>query len=158
MNILAAALDIILSLKAWRSLKFIQILRYLLKFVVAAVWAVVLPIGYSSSVQNPSGLVKFFSDWSNNWQSQSFYNYAIAIYLLPNVLAAIVFFVPSLRRTMERSNWRIITLIMWWAQASTYTGCLLHSLCVCFFIYLFFIYLFVCLDILCYLPLQFSPI
>ena len=114
----AATLDIILSLNAWKSLKITQILRYLLKFAVAAFWAVVLPIGYSSSVQNPTGLVKFFSSWAKDWQNESFYNYAVAIYLTPNILAAIMFLLPPLRKSMERSNWRIITLIMWWAQAS----------------------------------------
>ncbi|KAH8509176.1 hypothetical protein H0E87_011081 [Populus deltoides] len=118
LNLLQASLDIILSLNAWRSLKVTQILRYLLKFFVAAAWAVVLPIGYSSSVLNPTGLVKFFSTWSMDWQNQSFYTYAVTIYLIPNVLAALLFVLPPLRRIMERSNWRIVTLIMWWAQAS----------------------------------------
>lgn len=113
----AATLDIILSWNAWGSLKFSQILRYLLKFALAAMWAVVLPIGYSSSVQNPTGLVKFFSSWAGDWRNQSFYNYAVALYLIPNILAALLFLLPPLRRHMERSNWRIITLLMWWAQA-----------------------------------------
>lgn len=119
----AATLDVILSWVAWKSLKFSQILRYLLKFAIAAVWAVVLPIGYSSSVQNPTGLVKFFSSWAGDWRNQSFYNYAVALYLVPNILAALVFLLPPLRRTMERSNWRIITLLMWWAQVSTSDLC-----------------------------------
>lgn len=118
---LAAALDIVLSLNAWRSLKATQILRYILKFAVAAMWAVVLPIGYSSSVQNPTGLVKFFSNWARDWQNQEFYNYAVALYLIPNVLAAVLFVLPPLRRRMERSNWRIMTFIMWWAQASIFS-------------------------------------
>ncbi|XP_031256550.1 callose synthase 7 isoform X2 [Pistacia vera] len=127
LNFLQAALDIILSFNAWRSLKFTQILRYILKFAVATVWAVVLPIGYASSVLNPTGLVKLFSNWAGNWRSQSFYNYAVAIYLLPNILAVIVFFLPFLRRTMERSNWRIVTLFMWWAQPKLYVGRGLHE-------------------------------
>uniref|UniRef100_A0A6N2NKJ4 1,3-beta-glucan synthase n=1 Tax=Salix viminalis TaxID=40686 RepID=A0A6N2NKJ4_SALVM len=127
LNLLQASLDIILSLNAWRSLKVTQILRYLLKFVVAAAWAVVLPIGYSSSVLNPTGLVKFFSTWSMDWQNQSFYTYAVAIYLIPNVLAALLFVLPPLRRTMERSNWRIVTLIMWWAQPKLYVGRGMHE-------------------------------
>lgn len=110
------ALDIVLSFNAWKSLKFTQIVRYLLKFVVAAAWAVILPICFATSVQNPTGLVKFFSNWIGNWQSQPLYSYAIAIYLLPNILAAVLFFLPRLRRIMERSNSHIITLIMWWAQ------------------------------------------
>ncbi|KAL5791708.1 hypothetical protein ACOSP7_000302 [Xanthoceras sorbifolium] len=127
LNFLQAALDVILSFNAWRSLKFTQILRYLLKFAVAAAWAVVLPIGYASSVNNPTGLVKFFSSWGGNWQNQSFYNYAVAIYMLPHILAALLFILPSLRRTMERSNWHIITLFMWWAQPKLYIGRGLHE-------------------------------
>ncbi|KAL6144211.1 hypothetical protein ACLB2K_054906 [Fragaria x ananassa] len=118
LNLLQATLDIILSWNAWKSLKFTQILRYLLKFAVAVVWAVVLPIGYSSSMQNPTGLLKFFSSWTRDWRNQSFYNYAVAIYMVPNILAAMLFFLPPLRRHIERSNWRIVTLFMWWAQAS----------------------------------------
>ncbi|XP_021300707.1 callose synthase 7-like [Herrania umbratica] len=127
LNFLQATLDIILSLNAWRSLKITQILRYLLKFALAAVWAVVLPIGYSSSVQNPSGLVKFFSSWAKDWRNESFYNYAVAIYLIPNILAAILFLLPPLRKAMERSNWRIITFIMWWAQPKLYVGRGMHE-------------------------------
>ncbi|XP_059452724.1 callose synthase 7-like isoform X2 [Corylus avellana] len=127
LNLLQATLDIILSWKAWKSLKFSQILRYLLKFAAAAVWAVVLPIGYSSSVQNPTGLVKFFSSWARDWRNQSFYNYAVALYLMPNMLAAVMFLLPPLRRHMERSNWRIITLLMWWAQPKLYVGRGMHE-------------------------------
>ncbi|KAK6287062.1 hypothetical protein POUND7_013241 [Theobroma cacao] len=127
LNLLQATLDIILSLNAWRSLKITQILRFLLKFAVAAVWAVVLPIGYSSSVQNPTGLVKFFSSWAKDWRNESFYNYAVAIYLIPNILAAILFLLPPLRKAMERSNLRIITFIMWWAQPKLYVGRGMHE-------------------------------
>lgn len=127
LNFLQATLDIVLSFNAWRSLKATQILRYILKFAVAAMWAVVLPIGYSSSVQNPTGLVKLFNNWAEDWRNQSFYNYAIAIYMIPNVLAAIMFVLPPLRRHLERSNWRIITFFMWWAQPKLYVGRGMHE-------------------------------
>ncbi|KAG5520393.1 hypothetical protein RHGRI_033091 [Rhododendron griersonianum] len=84
LNFFQATLDIILSWHAWGSLRFNQILRYLLKFAVAAFWLVVLPIAYSKSVLNPTGLVKFFSQWTGDWQYQSFYSYCIAVYLMPN--------------------------------------------------------------------------
>ncbi|CAN0913970.1 Putative callose synthase 6 [Linum grandiflorum] len=118
LNLLRAFLDIVLSFYAWKSLKFTQILRYLLKFGVAAAWAVAMPIAYSKSVQNPTGLIRFFSSWASDWQNQSIYNYTVAIYLLPNLLSALFFVLPPFRRTMEKSNFRIITLLMWWAQAS----------------------------------------
>ncbi|XP_050383737.1 callose synthase 7 [Argentina anserina] len=127
LNLLQATLDIVLSLNAWKSLKFTQILRYLLKFAVAVVWAVVLPIGYSSSTQNPTGLLKFFSSWTRDWRSQSFYSYAVAIYMVPNILAVMLFFLPPLRRHIERSNWRIVTLLMWWAQPKLYVGRGMHE-------------------------------
>ncbi|KAK3032507.1 hypothetical protein RJ639_036174 [Escallonia herrerae] len=131
LNFLQATLDIILSWHAWRSLKFSQIIRYLLKFAVAAFWVIILPIGYSRSVLNPTGLVRYFSTLGGTWRNQSSYNYFVAIYLIPNILAALLFLLPPLRRTMERSNWRIITFLMWWAQASTFR--LVLCTAVCFF-------------------------
>ncbi|PIA41499.1 hypothetical protein AQUCO_02200132v1 [Aquilegia coerulea] len=127
LNFLQATLDLILSIKAWGSLRFTQILRYILKFAVAAVWAVVLPIGYSSSVQNPTGLVKYFNDWIGDWRNQSFYSYCIALYVFPNILAALLFVLPPVRRHMERSNWRIIVLLLWWAQPKLYVGRGMHE-------------------------------
>ncbi|KVH97549.1 1,3-beta-glucan synthase subunit FKS1-like, domain-1 [Cynara cardunculus var. scolymus] len=115
-GVIATALDLILSFNAWRSLKSTQILRYLLKVTVAAFWVVILPIGYSSSVLNPTGLVRVFSTLGGTWRKQSLYNYLVAIYLTPNILSALLFLLPPMRRSMERSNWRMIVLLMWWAQ------------------------------------------
>lgn len=114
----AVTLDIILAWNALKNMKFTQLFRYFLKFVVAAVWVVVLPVCYSSSLQNPSGLIKFVTSWAGDWGNQSLYTYVVVIYLLPNIVAAILFFLPPLRRRLERSNMRIITLLMWWAQVS----------------------------------------
>lgn len=84
-------------------------------------WAVLLPIAYSKSVQRPSGVVKFFSTWTGDWKDKSFYTYAVSFYVLPNILAAFLFLIPPFRRIMECSDMRIIKLIMWWAQASVKT-------------------------------------
>ncbi|XP_010525558.1 PREDICTED: putative callose synthase 6 isoform X2 [Tarenaya hassleriana] len=127
LNFLQVALDIILSFNAWKSFKFSQTLRYLLKLAVAATWAVLLAIAYSKSVQNPSGVVKFFSTWTGEWQNQSFYKYSVAFYILPNILAALLFIFPPLRRFMEHSNMQIIKLIMWWAQPKLYVGRGMHE-------------------------------
>lgn len=121
----AAVLDIILSFGAWRGLKFNQILRYLLKFAVAAFWVVVMPVTYSKSFQNPTGIMRFFNNLGADWLNQSLYNYCVAIYLIPNLLAAFLFLIPFLRRSMERSNWRIINLLLWWSQVSPYNKCFL---------------------------------
>ncbi|KFK42965.1 hypothetical protein AALP_AA1G062200 [Arabis alpina] len=138
LNLLQATLDIILSFGAWKSLKFSQIMRYITKFLMAAMWAILLPITYSKSVQNPAGLIKFFSNWVGSWLNQSLYNYAIALYVLPNILAALFFLLPPMRRIMERSNMRIVTLIMWWAQPKLYVGRGMHEEMFALFKYTFF--------------------
>ncbi|KAL7607018.1 hypothetical protein Lser_V15G15427 [Lactuca serriola] len=127
LNFFQAGLDIILSFNAWRSLKRTQILRYLLKFTIAAFWVVILPIGYSRSVSNPTGVVKFFSTLGGNGRDESLYNYLVAIYLAPTILSALLFMFPPLRRSMERSNWRVAVLLMWWAQPKLYVGRGMHE-------------------------------
>lgn len=114
----AAVLDIVLTFNAWRSLKYTQTLRYLLKLAVAVFWLVVMPVAYSRSVQNPSGIIRFFNSLGGDWQTQSLYYYCVAIYLIPNIFSAILFLLPCVRRSIERSNWRIISILMWWSQVS----------------------------------------
>ncbi|XP_047947966.1 callose synthase 7-like [Salvia hispanica] len=127
LNFLQAILDIVLSFNAWRTLKYTQTFRYLLKLAFAAFWLVVMPIAYSRSVQNPRGIIRFFNTLGGNWQTQSLYYYCVAIYLVPNILSAILFLLPCLRRSMERSNWRIISILMWWSQPKLYVGRGMHE-------------------------------
>ncbi|TKY46783.1 Callose synthase 7 [Spatholobus suberectus] len=127
LNFLQVTLDIILTWNALKNMKFTQLLRYFLKFVVAAVWVVVLPVCYSSSLLNPSGLIKFVTSWAGDWGNQSLYTYVVVLYMLPNIMAAIFFFLPPLRRKLERSNMRIITFLMWWAQPKLYIGRGMHE-------------------------------
>ncbi|MFS7916255.1 putative emopamil-binding protein [Helianthus anomalus] len=46
LNFIQATLDIILSFSTWGSLNPTQILRYLLKFIIATFWVVIFPICY----------------------------------------------------------------------------------------------------------------
>ncbi|QCD79590.1 callose synthase 7-like [Vigna unguiculata] len=127
LNFLQVTLDIILTWNALKNMKFTQLLRYFLKFVVAAVWVVVLPVCYSSSLVNPSGLIKFVTSWAGDWGNQSLYTYVVVLYMLPNIAATILFFLPPLRRKLERSNMRILTFLMWWAQPKLYVGRGMHE-------------------------------
>ncbi|KAL9244286.1 hypothetical protein vseg_018081 [Gypsophila vaccaria] len=127
LNLLGATLDIILSWKAWGSLKFSQILRYVFKFALAATWAVVLPIGYSSLGNNPTGVVNFFTSWAGDLRSPLLFKFAVALYLAPNILAVLLFFFPPVRKFVERSNARIIVFIMWWAQPKLFLGRGMHE-------------------------------
>ncbi|KAM0909446.1 hypothetical protein ACQ4PT_014810 [Festuca glaucescens] len=121
LNFLQATLEIILNWKAWRSLVCSQMIRHVLKFVVSIGWLIILPVTYSSSIQNPTGLVKFFSNWIN-FQSQSIYNFAVALYMLPNIFSALFFIFLPIRRALERSNSRIVRFLLWWTQPKLYVA------------------------------------
>ncbi|CAN6445572.1 unnamed protein product [Victoria cruziana] len=127
LNFLQALLDIVLCWKAWGSMSFSQILRYILKLVVAAVWAVVLPFSYGVLWVNPTGLVRLFSSWTRTFRSSTLYGVLVVVYLMPNILAAVLFMVPLLQRALERSNWRIIGFLLWWAQPKLYVGRGMHE-------------------------------
>ncbi|XP_062212503.1 callose synthase 7-like [Phragmites australis] len=122
LNFLQATLQIVLNWKAWRSLECSQMTRYILKFVVAIAWLIILPTTYASSIQNPTGLVKFFSNWIGNLQSESIYNFAVAIYMLPNIFSALFFIFLPIRKTLERSNARIVRFLLWWNQPKSYVA------------------------------------
>lgn len=117
----SATLEIVLNWKAWRSLVCSQMIRHVLKFAVAIGWLIILPVTYSSSIQNPTGLIKFFSNWIGNFQSQSIYNFAVAIYMLPNIFSALFFVFLPIRRALERSNSRVVRFLLWWTQVYIHT-------------------------------------
>uniref|UniRef100_A0ACD5VR14 Uncharacterized protein n=1 Tax=Avena sativa TaxID=4498 RepID=A0ACD5VR14_AVESA len=122
LNFLQATLEIILNWKAWRSLVCSQMIRHVLKFVVAIGWLIILPVTYASSIQNPTGLIKSFSNWIGNFQSQSIYNFAVALYMLPNIFSALFFIFLPIRRALERSNSRIVRFLLWWTQPKLYVA------------------------------------
>jgi callose synthase len=122
LNFLQATLEIILNWKAWRSLVCSQMIRHVLKFVVAIGWLIILPVTYASSIQNPTGLIKFFSNWIGKFQSQSIYNFAVALYMLPNIFSALFFIFLPIRRALERSNSRIVRFLLWWTQPKLYVA------------------------------------
>lgn len=114
-----AVLDVILSWKARRSMSSHVKLRYILKVVSAAAWVIVLPVTYAYSWDNPPGFAQTIKSWfSQSSSSPSLFILAVVVYLSPNMLAAILFLFPFIRRFLERSNYRIVMLMMWWSQVS----------------------------------------
>ncbi|XP_077246957.1 callose synthase 3-like [Tasmannia lanceolata] len=123
-----AFLDIILSWKARRSMSFQVKLRYILKVVSAAAWVIILPVSYAYTWKNPSGLARAIKSWIGNRQdAPSLYILAVVIYLSPNMLGALLFLFPFIRRFLESSNYRIITFMMWWSQPRLYVGRGMHE-------------------------------
>eukprot|EP01018_Ginkgo_biloba_P029298 Gb_06219 [translate_table: standard] len=128
LRFLQAILDLVLSWKARQSMKFPQILRYVLKVVVAAAWVIILPVCYAHTWEHPTGLNKIVKSWvGHKWKSPSLYISAVVIYLAPNVLGAALFLFPMIRRFFESSNWRIVNILMWWAQPRLYVGRGMHE-------------------------------
>jgi len=115
----AAILDVILSWKAQWSMSMYVKLRYILKVVSAAAWVIVLSVSYAYTWENPPGFAQTIQSWfGNNSNSPSFFIVAVVVYLSPNMLAAMLFLFPLIRRFLERSNYRIVMLLMWWSQVS----------------------------------------
>ncbi|KAL0287337.1 UNVERIFIED_CONTAM: Callose synthase 3 [Sesamum angustifolium] len=123
-----AILDVILSWKARRSMSFHVKLRYILKVVSAAAWVVILPVTYAYTWKNPPGFAQTIKSWFGNSSSApSLFILAVVIYLSPNLLAALLFLFPFIRRFLERSNYRILMLMMWWSQPRLYVGRGMHE-------------------------------
>lgn len=99
------------------SMSFATKLRYILKVVSAAAWVIILPVTYAYTWENPTGLARTIKSWVGNGQHQpSLYILAVVIYLSPNMLSALLFLFPLIRRLLERSNYKIVMLMMWWSQ------------------------------------------
>ncbi|XBI05297.1 hypothetical protein VPH35_133474 [Triticum aestivum] len=123
-----ATLDIVFGWKARRSMSFARKLRYVLKLVSAAAWVVILPVTYAYTWSNPSGLSRIIKSWLGNGQNQpSLYILAVVIYLAPNILAAVLFLFPCIRRILESSNVKVITFMMWWSQPRLFVGRGMHE-------------------------------
>ncbi|XP_048140588.1 callose synthase 3 [Rhodamnia argentea] len=123
-----AVLDVILSWKAQWSMSYFVKLRYILKVVSAAAWVIILPVTYAYTWENPPGFAQTIKSWfGNGSKSPSLFILAVVIYLSPNMLAALLFLFPSIRRFLERSHYKIVMLMMWWSQPRLYVGRGMHE-------------------------------
>ncbi|KAK6164246.1 hypothetical protein DH2020_001110 [Rehmannia glutinosa] len=118
-----AILDVILNWKARRSMSFHVKLRYIFKVVSAAAWVIILPVTYAYTWENPPGFAQTIKSWfGNSSSSPSLFILAVVIYLSPNMLAVLLFLFPFIRRFLESSNYKIVMLMMWWAQIKPLVG------------------------------------
>ncbi|KAJ6714102.1 CALLOSE SYNTHASE 3-RELATED [Salix viminalis] len=135
-----AILDVILNWKARQIMSFHVKLRFILKVVSAAAWVVVLPVTYAYTWDDKTpGLAQTIKGWfGNGFSSPSLFILAVVIYLAPNMLAAVLFLFPFIRRFLERSNYRIVMLMMWWSQPRLYVGRGMHESTISLFKYTMF--------------------
>ncbi|PWA67696.1 glycosyl transferase, family 48 [Artemisia annua] len=123
-----AVIDLLMMWKARFSMSFHVKLRYVLKTLSAAAWVIILPVTYSFILDNPSGFGNTMKNWLGSGSSSpSLFILAIVIYLSPNIISALLFLLPFVRRHLERSDYRIVRLIMWWSQLPLYVGREMHE-------------------------------
>ncbi|KAI5078937.1 hypothetical protein GOP47_0006608 [Adiantum capillus-veneris] len=125
LRLLQVVLDVLLNFKAYSS---VNKLRLFLKLVVAIAWVIALPVCYAHSWDTPNGILKVIKTWlKQTGKIPSLYITAVIVYLLPNVLGALLFLLPFLRRWIENSNWRIFHYMLWWSQPRLYIGRAMHE-------------------------------
>ena len=115
---ISAVLDIALSWKSRHSMSFHAKLRFILKAIAATVWVVLMPVSYAYSWRSPSGIAETIKNWlgGHSGSSPSLFIMVILIYLSPNMLSTLLFVFPFIRRYLERSDIKIVMLMMWWSQ------------------------------------------
>jgi callose synthase len=135
-----AVLDIALSWKSRHSMSFHVKLRFIFKAVAAAIWVVLMPLTYAYSWKTPSGFAETIKNWFGGHQnsSPSFFIIVILIYLSPNMLSTLLFAFPFIRRYLERSDYKIVMLMMWWSQPRLYIGRGMHESALSLFKYTMF--------------------
>ncbi|XAR62352.1 1,3-beta-glucan synthase [Bertholletia excelsa] len=127
LRLLQSMLDLILNFPGKHRWQCIAVMRNILKIIVSLAWCVILMIFYLQSQPHHN----HFKDWLafvNNVKAiPAAYSIAVAIYLLPNLLAAVLFIFPMLRRWIENSDWHIVRFLLWWSQPRIYIGRGMHE-------------------------------
>ncbi|KAL3617345.1 Callose synthase 5 [Castilleja foliolosa] len=117
LRFLQSILDSILNFPGYLRWKFTDILRNILKIIVSLAWSLILPLCYVHQKNSSFGKIKDVLSFLDKTNSvPPLYIMVVAIYLLPNLLAAVFFIFPMLRRWIENSDWLIIRFLLWWSQ------------------------------------------
>ncbi|XP_071914345.1 callose synthase 5 [Coffea arabica] len=131
LRFLQSILDLILNFPGYHRWKFTDVARNILKIVISLAWSIVLPLCYLHQNNDsflPLGNMKDVLSVLNEMKGiPPLYLMAVAIYLLPNLLAAVLFIFPMLRRWIENSDWLIIRFLLWWSQPRIYVGRGMHE-------------------------------
>nr|XP_017248464.1 PREDICTED: callose synthase 5-like isoform X2 [Daucus carota subsp. sativus] len=129
LRFLQSVLDLFLNFPAFLRWTFSDVMRNILKIVVSLAWSLLLPVCYLH--QNNSldfNTIKDVLSLLNQVKGiPPLYLLAVGLYLLPNVLAAVLFMFPILLRSIENSDYLIIRLLLWWSQPRVYVGRGMHE-------------------------------
>ncbi|CAL5051430.1 unnamed protein product [Urochloa decumbens] len=145
LQFLQSILDFVLNFPGSHRCKFIDVVRNILKIVVSAAWAVILPFFYMSTAPKVNLPLKDLEKLFRYVKGvPTLYMLAVAVYMIPNILSAAIFLFPMFRRWIENSDWHIVRLLLWWSQKRIYVGRGMHESQVSLFKYTFFWILLLC--------------
>uniref|UniRef100_A0A0D3EU39 1,3-beta-glucan synthase n=1 Tax=Oryza barthii TaxID=65489 RepID=A0A0D3EU39_9ORYZ len=93
--------------------------RMVLKVLVAAGWTITFSVLYKRM-------------WDQRWRDRRWsfaantrvlnYLEAAAVFVIPQVLAIVLFIIPWIRNFLEKTNWKILYVLTWWFQTRTFVG------------------------------------
>ena len=93
--------------------------RMVLKIIVAITWTVVFSVFYVRVWDQKNHDRR----WSNAaYQRLINYLEAAGVFILPEVVALVLFIIPWVRNFLEKTNWRILYVLTWWFQTRTFVG------------------------------------
>ncbi|MQL80835.1 hypothetical protein Taro_013296 [Colocasia esculenta] len=93
--------------------------RMILKSVVAAAWTIIFGVLYAR-IWDQKNRDRRWSPAANS-RLVTFLEVA-GVFILPEVLALVLFIVPWVRNFLEKTNWRILYVLTWWFQSRTFVG------------------------------------
>ncbi|OWM88549.1 hypothetical protein CDL15_Pgr002316 [Punica granatum] len=122
LKLIQAILDIIFTWKARTTMNSSQKRRQYLNLGVAVIWTIILPTCYATSRRKYTCYsMKSRASWLEEL-CISPYMVAVAIYLTSSAIKMVLFFVPSVSKYIEVSNWRLCMLLSWWVKPGLFIG------------------------------------
>ncbi|KAD3641998.1 hypothetical protein R6Q59_004617 [Mikania micrantha] len=119
LRLLQAVLDVVMQYKLVSRETLWLGVRMVLKIITSVVWIIIFIVFYTRiwNQKNDDG------DWSSaaNKRVVNFLEVAL-VFILPEILALVLFIIPWVRNFLENTNWRIFYLITWWFQSKTFVG------------------------------------
>ncbi|WOK97890.1 hypothetical protein Cni_G06598 [Canna indica] len=119
LRILQSLLDVITQRKLVSRETRLLGVRMVLKILAAAAWTVAFAILYSR-MWDQRNRDRAWSHAAN----QRLLNFieAVGVFVLPELLAIVLFIIPWIRNFLEKTNWRILYVLTWWFQSRTFVG------------------------------------
>ncbi|CAH1414598.1 unnamed protein product [Lactuca virosa] len=119
LRFLKALLDAVMQYKLVSRETYWLGVRMVLKIITSVIWIIIFVVFYTR-IWNQK---KDDGRWSGaaNKRVVTFLEVAL-VFILPEILALLLFILPWIRNFIENTNWRIFYFITWWFQSRTFVG------------------------------------